>query len=208
MPRTRFWSSKPIDISGKRFGSWTVIRRVKYSNWECRCDCGTVRILQGSSLKRGTSQRCIACMGKYLTTHGMDGTSTYLIWAKMKHRCHAHPNYAGRGIRVCDRWLKFENFLADMGERPKGKSIDRINNNGDYEPANCRWATPTQQIRNRRNTTIILWKGERRVLGDLADEYQIPVKLVRDRLAVGWSIEKALTMKSQKSSALNQGRIT
>jgi hypothetical protein len=96
-----------------------------------------------------------ADLARKATRHGLAGSPTYSSWAAMKQRClnQNHPkyrNWGGRGIAVCDRWLKFENFLADMGERPVGKTLDRINNDGDYEPGNCRWATPAQQVANRR----------------------------------------------------------
>jgi hypothetical protein len=198
------WSIKPIDRTGQRFSNWTVIRRLPKSKWECRCDCGTVRVVLGSTLTRGTSQRCAKCMGRRMRKHGMDGTSTYLIWAKMKHRClnpgaAGYVNYGARGITVCERWNDFRNFLADMGERPTvNHSIDRIDNDKGYEPGNCRWATRKQQQRNRRNTAFVVWNGERRPLGDVAEECGTPLKLVRNRLAVGWSIEKALTIPSRK----------
>lgn len=193
------WSTKPIDESGQRYGNWTVIRRVCHSSYECRCDCGAFHIRQIGTLKRGSSQRCTKCMGTRQRKHGMDGTSTYLIWAKMKHRCHSHPAYAGRGIKVCERWNDFRNFLADMGERPANKSLDRIDNNGDYEPGNCRWSTAKQQQRNRRNTVHFVIDGKKQSVGDLAELHGLPVKLVRNRLAVGWSIEKALASPSRKN---------
>jgi len=96
--------------------------------------------------------------------HAAKPTSIYMIWHEMIERCRnpnnkAYPNYGGRGITVCKRWLKFENFLTDMGEHPVGLSIDRINNNGNYEPSNCRWATRSEQMINSRNAKLVTWNG-------------------------------------------------
>lgn len=203
MPRERFWSSKPIDITGRMFGDWTVLRRSKGSIWECQCKCGVVRLLQGNSLKAGLSKRCRACSSALNAKHGMEGTRTYNIWSQMKRRClnpkaAMYVNYGARGIRICDRWLSFAGFLSDMGPCPSpSHSIDRIDNDGNYEPSNCRWATAKQQIRNRRNTVTVLWNGRSRAIGDLADEHGISVRLVRERISVGWSVQKALTTPSR-----------
>ena len=144
------------DLSGNKYGLWTVLEKVlnKTNRWRyiCKCDCGTIRIVQPSDLKSGQSSRCDRCRA---TTHGQSNTNTYRIWQGMIYRC-SNPNlriykyYGGRGITVCERWHEFENFLQDMGERPKGLSIDRINNDGNYEPGNCRWATTSEQASNQR----------------------------------------------------------
>lgn len=105
--------------------------------------------------------------------HGMAGTRTYATWGAIVQRCtnandHAYKDYGGRGVKVCDRWQKFDNFYADMGERPSNNhSIDRINVNGDYEPSNCRWATTSEQQRNKRTNVKVTWRGETWVLADL-----------------------------------------
>lgn len=145
------------DLTGQRFGSWLVLEKVLNEltrRWfhKCQCDCGTVRIIKTRDLRSGQSSRCDRCRA---TTHGLSNTNTYRIWQGMIYRC-KNPNYknykyyGGRGITVCERWHKFENFFQDMGERPKGLSIDRINNNGNYEPGNCRWATVKEQTSNQR----------------------------------------------------------
>lgn len=124
-----------------------------------KCDCGTIKIIERGNVSSGKTKSC-GCLKKEKmrsekTTHGLTKTPTYVSWAQMKTRC-LNPNYSeffyygGRGIKICDRWSSFENFIADMGKRPKGKTLDRINTNGDYCPDNCRWATPLQQSRNRR----------------------------------------------------------
>lgn len=98
------------------------------------------------------------------TTHGQTGSPTYTTWKMMKNRCGdpTRKDYAGRGIKVCDRWQQFENFVTDMGERPEGKTLDRIKTDGDYEPGNCRWATPLEQMNNRRTSDRLTWDKARK----------------------------------------------
>jgi len=153
-------------LPGQRYGLLTVIARSNkrsYGNrcYEVRCDCGNVRVVAGNSLRRGTTTSC----GCSHVSHGHArhniSTPTYNSWAMMKRRCSPTSggpwakDYGARGITVCDRWEAFENFLADMGERPPGTSLDRIDNDGNYEPGNCRWATPREQSRNRRPTMAL-----------------------------------------------------
>ncbi len=137
-------------------------------------------------------------------THGLsrtpEGKPTYNSWNMMKARCNCPtaPNYArygGRGIKVCARWAKFENFLADMGFRPAGKTLDRINVNGPYSPENCRWATPKEQQRNARTTRFITFEGETKSLQEWAEIYQVNADMVVYRLKRGYSVKEALTAK-------------
>jgi hypothetical protein len=120
----------------------------------------------------------------------------------MKNRC-TNPNnkdhalYAGRGIRLALRWEIFENFLADMGERPPGMSIDRIDNNGNYEPGNCRWATSKEQTRNKRVNRMVLWRGQSLCLVEWADRVGIPRSVLNDRLRRGWTVDRAFTTPVQ-----------
>lgn len=153
-----------IQITGMRFGKLVVVRQSKSCKngaaWECLCDCGTLTIVSGCSLKTGNTTSC-GCHRRTvllanITTHGMaNKTKTYKTWKEMRYRCN-NPNsnkwdvYGGRGITICNRWSDYTNFLEDMGERPEGKTIDRIDVHGNYEPINCRWATPKEQAETNR----------------------------------------------------------
>jgi hypothetical protein len=154
---------KIIDLTGEKFGRLTVLawhpsgiwRSRSQPMWLCRCRCGIERVVLGHHLRAGKTRSCGCFARERSTTHGLSRTHVYRVWQGMKERClnrrhRSYFNYGGRGIKVCERWLIFENFYADMGDPPPGLSLDRINNNGNYEPNNCRWATQAQQLANRR----------------------------------------------------------
>lgn len=151
----------PIEMTGMKFGRLKVIKKLSSRNinghviWKCLCRCGIKIKVSGHSLRSKNTKSCGCLKIEKLTTHGKSYSRTYDIWAHMLQRCNnkrhkAYKYYGGRGIKVCKRWLKFENFLEDMGKKPKGLSIDREDNDGNYDKKNCRWATSSEQARNRR----------------------------------------------------------
>lgn len=201
----------PIDLTGRTFGRLTVIKRSGSDHrgeavWSCRCACGQDRNVRGSALRMGRQISCgcasterVVAMGRASAKHGMEGTPEYRAWASMKARCtnpstENFPLYGGRGITVCERWRDFENFYADMGPRPSPKhSLDRWpNNDGDYEPSNCRWATSKQQTTNRRSNRLLSVDGSTKTLTEWARQASIGATTVRERLKRGWPTRKAV----------------
>ena len=192
-----------MDLVGCRFDRLVVIRRASATSsrnirWECLCDCGEMTVVQGGSLKNGRTRSCGCLQKEIATKHGMEDTLTYTTWAQMKTRClnprhRWYSYYGGRGIRVCRRWLQFENFLADMGVKPKGMTLDRLDNSGDYSSGNCRWATREVQQNNRRNTRFLLFRGKRQSVMQWCRELGIAERLIRGRLRLGWSPERIFT---------------
>lgn len=197
-----------FDRTGQKFGRWTVLSRCGAGMWKCRCECGAERNIQVSTLTRGTSKSCGCLSAERSRKHGMDGTPTYNAWAHMLARCRnpktqGFARWGGRGITVCERWLSFENFFADMGKKPSGKSLDRIDNDGNYEPGNCRWATRRAQSGNQERSLRFEWNGQKRTLSDLAHEHKVPRRKVYQRLLSGWTLQEALTIK--RASAWSRG---
>lgn len=174
--------------------------------WTCICDCGKRKDVTSTGLKNGSTQSCgclflevAAAKGHAKRIHGMTDTSTYRSWSGAKARCtnpknKKYPNYGGRGISFCARWAEsFEAFLEDMGPVPaKGMSIERENNDGNYEPGNCRWATQLEQQNNRRDNVIIALDGESLTMAQYCRKHGLDSDKVQRRLKCGYSVERAV----------------
>ena len=199
----------PRDLTDQSFGRLTVIGLANSAShnrrWACRCECGTTCIVLGGSLRAGATRSCGCLLREarrvngqrnihgHANMNGNGATSTYRSWLGMRSRCDStsnehYPDYGGRGITVCARWRSFENFLADMGERPPGMTLDRYpNNDGNYELSNCRWADKYQQARNRRSTKLSVEKATSiraqacagASLNEIADAFGFRYELVR-----------------------------
>jgi hypothetical protein len=191
------------------------------ARWECRCDCGGSVFAVTGSLRSGNTQSC-GCLkreriAEACLTHGHARAKArhpqYGPWGAMIQRCTnknspSYEDYGGRGIKVCTRWRYgesdksgFECFLADMGERPSpDHTLDRVNNDGNYEPSNCRWATGEQQRLNRRVTKIVEINGRRLPLVEACREAGLPRKRVEARLRLGWPIKRALDLQTVEDS--------
>jgi hypothetical protein len=201
------------DLTGRRFGILTALsyegRKGRNAAWLVKCDCGTEKVVKSTNLKRSDSCGCLARqqMSARTSTHGLTRPGQhhplYATWDGIKRRCHgadAHERYGKRGIVVCDRWILgedgrtgFECFLADMGPKPSRQhSIDRIDNNGPYAPANCRWATMREQQRNRSSNRIVKFRGVRMLLVEAIERAGLKPGTVSARLAAGWSVDRAL----------------
>jgi hypothetical protein len=195
-----------VNETGNRYGKWTVISGPVEGDfqgafWLCRCDCGTEKAISGSRLRLGRSRQCVPCQRIARKTHGMAGkTPEYQTWVHLIMRCEnkkdrAYNRYGGRGIKVCESWRdSFTNFLADMGPRPSTKhSIDRINNDGNYEPGNCRWATRAEQNANTSQNRLFTIGNETLCLAHWAARFGISKASLWARLNLGWDIQMALT---------------
>lgn len=216
------------DLTGKKFGRLTVVEfagrklpgRLK---WKCICDCGVVLIVVGTDLSHGNTTSC-GCKkreiqstygqrakSEWATVHGMDGTPIYRRWCGMIERCcnsksKHFTRYGRRGITVCDRWrYSFENFYDDMGSPPSSDlSIDRINNNGNYEPGNCRWATKTEQALNRRNNNYLEFNGKRLSISEWSDAIGINKQTICERIKCGMTIDMILSPEKFTKSTRNR----
>ena len=202
------------DVTGQRFGRLTAIayfgvkpgRRIGKRAWQCKCDCGREVVVVGESLRSGNTTSC-GCSKGGKVTHGAtvrgEWSSEYIAWHSMLKRCRnttsrRFDRYGGRGIQVCDRWIGnggFEAFLSDMGHRPSpSHSLDRIDNDGNYEPGNCRWATLTEQANNRSSTKTVVFNGEAMKIHELASRTGVRRELIWSRLRRGLTVEEAISI--------------
>lgn len=172
----------------------------KVSMCFCKCECGTVKEFALSSIVHGRTKSC-GCLAKEVTgnrarTHGLSKSPEYAVWNRMWSRCtnpnvDRYPRYGGRGIKVCDRWSKFELFIEDMGPMPSpNHSIGRRDNDGNYEPSNCRWETEDEQSNNRSTSKFVEWNGARKTYSDWAKETGIPYWTIVQRHRAGMPLEK------------------
>jgi hypothetical protein len=209
-----------IDMIGKRFGRLTVIEEIddsktKRPRWLCRCECGNKRIVRGISLRKGDTKSC-GCLKKELAkklseakvTHGSSKTRLYRVWYEMRCRCYKksspdYPRYGGRGINVCYKWRKsfipFREWAIANGYN-ENLTLDRINNESDYSPDNCRWVTRETQNNNTRRNYYITYNGETLTLSQWSKKCGINKNTLHSRLTkYGWSAERALTEEVVKN---------
>lgn len=193
-------------LIGKKFNRLLVIgisETGKHLKLLCQCDCGVTKSFPGFAVKTGYSKSCgclrVEGLVKRCTTHGKTGTKIYNTWLNMKARCedeanHRYHQYGGRGIRICERWSKSSvRFIEDMGEPPTSKhSIDRIDNDADYSPENCRWATNREQCAHKRNSRFLTFNGKTQIVSRWAEELGVNASTLFHRLAKGFPVEKVL----------------
>lgn len=212
--------SKMIDLTGGKFGKLTVLHRAennKYGQamWLCACDCGKETVVKGNSLRTGCVKSC-GCLSAEMssirnTKHGLSRRNAkldriYSIHSNMLQRCEnpknkSYKNYGGRGIRVCDEWhdvFAFYKWATESGYQPN-LTIERIDNDGNYEPNNCRWATIKEQSNNRRNNHFLDFNGETHTISEWSEITDIPREVIDARIGRGWGAEKALTTSAIKS---------
>lgn len=199
-----------IDLTGKRFHHLEILERDKTGTkntrvvmWLCKCDCGKVVSVRSENIRSGHSKSC-GCLkvkrgSETNHIHGMSRTKIHGVWCRIISRCesstdHAFQHYGGRGIKVCDSWHDFRNFLNDMGHPPTPRhSIDRIDVNGNYEPQNCRWSTAKEQARNRRNNHLVTIGTKTMSVAEWAETNEMSGTALRSRIARGWDPVEAIT---------------
>lgn len=196
------------DLTGLRFGRWTVvskshIRKHRLISYECECDCGTKRIVPGSLMRSGASMSCgcafVEGAANSQRTHGLTKHRLWGTWRSMKERCYnknheSFSRYGGRGITVCERWLDPALFILDNDALAlPDRTLDRKNNDGNYEPNNCHWVDRATQSRNRSNNRIVEFKGQRMTVSEWANKLGIRRNALDNRLAK-WPLELALTL--------------
>lgn len=191
-----------VDLSNKKIGRWTFVKFHGYGKWLVRCDCGKEKILYASNIKKGNSVSCGCYRREHhpRKTHGLTRTPVYFAWRNMLNRCYnkkvdSFKSHGARGIKVCNSWKNsFEDFYKDIGFTYKpGLSLDRINNNGNYEPGNCRWVNNEIQMNNKRTTHFFEVDGKKMTIKQWAEEVGMNKNTLANRVyALGWSIKKAI----------------
>lgn len=192
-------------IGGMSFGFLTVIHRDGrtldgHIKWLCQCKCGNKKAIAGNELKKGSTISC----GCYRRRPNKKNNVSFITWRSMKDRClnpknKAYLYYGGRGIKVCERWLSFYNFLSDMGEKPVGLTLERINTNGNYEPGNCKWATWEEQHNNTRKSRFVYFNEEKKTIRQWEKNLGMPKHVLYKRIFLrGWDIKKAFTTPIQQ----------
>lgn len=190
-----------IDRTGMRYGAWLVVSMAELRGgkrfWLCRCDCGNEAKVASGNLATGSSSGCSSCKRK---THNLSKLPEYDIWSGIKSRCYCQTatgfqNYGGRGISMCQRWREsFPAFLEDVGRRPSPKhSLDRIDNNGDYEPGNCEWVSHKHQANNKRTNVRLRLGDQEKTQKQWEEHLGLGHGTLRHRLRSGWTLSQALT---------------
>lgn len=206
------------DLTGMVFGKLTVVRiddsGSRPIKWICVCSCGKEKAVRSSNLVSGSTASCgckvydnrgkrpdLSERNRRNAKYNKSSNRTLRTWKAMKSRClnendKDYKNYGGRGITICDRWISFFNFLEDMGERPHGMTIDRIDTNGDYTPDNCRWATPKTQANNTRYNYYVEHNGEVKTVRQWSEQSAVEYKTLLYRISSGWNFEEAMKTPS------------
>ena len=196
-----------VDMTGQRYGRLTVVGRAGHNKhgqilWRALCDCGGSVETVGYCIRYGDTQSCgclkLEKISALRRTHAMSKTPIYGIWWAMMQRCHdpnhhASHRYGGRGIEVCEQWRSFDGFFADMGHRPEGMSLDRVDNNGPYSPENVRWRSAREQGRNKNNNRLISHNGVTKCLVEWGEITGFGQDVISARLSRGWDVARALT---------------
>lgn len=211
------------DLSGLRVGRLSVTKlwqKRPYRGstaiyWRCICDCGEIAYVAATSLAHDHTKSCGCAKLDGIMfaqrTHGQSRSATYNSWRAMTSRCtyekdKSYKYYGGRGIRICEKWQAFEGFMEDMGECPKGLTLERRDSNANYEPDNCIWVTRTEQTKNKSNSRVLTIDGVSKTLGAWAKEIGRDRGVIRNRLNAGWSHKDAV-MRPPRSMSRKDGRI-
>jgi hypothetical protein len=187
-----------LHLGGQVFGRLTVLRRANDAKWMCRCECGKVTYVVTTNLRRGNSRSCGCAQVQALLKHGGSGTPEHETWRGMRSRCRdsgsaVYRNYGARGISVCPEWEDFVVFLKDMGQRPYGYDLDRIDNSRGYSKDNCRWVSRQRNLNNKRTNVLVEYAGKSQTIADWAAELGINYRTLNNRINRGWPVARALT---------------